>query len=318
MMKKQPTLFHHEELALQKSAEIIKQFEDKKTVPLDAYEQLTKNYKKLLKQTKLLIKMSDKQQNYLTHLADKIEVKNQELIQLNQEKTDFLGIAAHDLKNPLSTIQGVTNFIQGDFDNLSKDEIIEWINTIEQTSRQMFDLIKNFLDLTAIESGKFNISLVTTDISLIAQFLINHYQSDAQAKHLSLHLQTDDNEESLAFVDKNAIYQVLDNLISNAIKYSPHGKNIYIRFKSDSEQMRCEIEDEGPGLSESEQKLLFTKFARLSSLPTGDEHSTGLGLYIAKKLVDAMNGKIWCETQLEQGAIFIVTFPINSNEVNPK
>ncbi|EDN65755.1 hypothetical protein BGP_0427 [Beggiatoa sp. PS] len=89
MMKKQPTLFHNEELALQKATEIIKQFEDKETVPLKAYEQLAKDYTKLLKQTKLLIKMSDKQQNYLTHLADKIEVKNQQLIQLNQEKTDF-------------------------------------------------------------------------------------------------------------------------------------------------------------------------------------------------------------------------------------
>ncbi|EDN66714.1 histidine kinase [Beggiatoa sp. PS] len=177
----------------------------------------------------------------------------------------------------------------------------------------MFDLIKNFLDVTAIESGKFNISLVMTDILLMAQFLITHYQPDAEAKHLSLHLETQE-QEYFALVDRNAIYQILDNIISNAIKYSPHGKNIYIRFKSESQQVRCEVQDEGPGLSESDQKQLFTKFTRLSSLPTGNEHSSGLGLFIAKKLVTAMNGKIWCETQLNQGATFIIAFPINSQD----
>jgi signal transduction histidine kinase len=104
--------------------------------------------------------------------------------------------------------------------------------------------------------------------------------------------------------------QVLDNIISNAVKYSPHRKNIFIRLKSSSEAVRIEIQDEGPGISPDDMQKLFGKFARLSARPTGGEHSTGLGLSIVKKMVEAMNGRVWCESELGKGATFIVELPI--------
>ena len=103
--------------------------------------------------------------------------------------------------------------------------------------------------------------------------------------------------------------QVLENLVSNAVKYSPPGKNIFVRLQHSAEAVRCEVQDEGPGLSPEDQKKLFGKFARLSAKPTGGEHSTGLGLSIVKKMVEAMNGKVWCESELGKGATFIVEFP---------
>jgi signal transduction histidine kinase len=105
------------------------------------------------------------------------------------------------------------------------------------------------------------------------------------------------------------MHQVLDNLISNAIKYSPPMTHIDIRLVQMAETVRCEIQDEGPGLSEKDQQKLFGKFARLTTQPTGGEHSTGLGLFIVKKLVTAMNGKVWCESELGKGATFVVEFP---------
>jgi signal transduction histidine kinase len=101
---------------------------------------------------------------------------------------------------------------------------------------------------------------------------------------------------------------VLDNLISNAIKYSTFGKKVYIRLLQTQQSVRCEIQDEGPGLSKKDHQKLFGKFARLSARPTGGEHSTGLGLFIVKKLVTAMDGQVWCESELGKGATFVIEF----------
>ena len=103
--------------------------------------------------------------------------------------------------------------------------------------------------------------------------------------------------------------QVLENLVSNAVKYSPPGKNIFVRLKRLPAAARCEVQDEGPGLSAEDQKKLFGKFARLSAKPTGGEHSTGLGLSIVKKMVEAMKGQVWCESEPGKGATFIVSLP---------
>ena len=112
-----------------------------------------------------------------------------------------------------------------------------------------------------------------------------------------------------AVIDPSVTVQVIENLVSNAVKYSPPGKNIFVRLLQPAEAIRCEVQDEGPGLSAEDQKKLFGKFARLSAKPTGGEHSTGLGLSIVKKMVEAMNGRVWCESELGKGATFVVQFP---------
>ena len=97
---------------------------------------------------------------------------------------------------------------------------------------------------------------------------------------------------------------------SNAIRYSPPGKNMFVPGKKIEISVRCEVRDEGPGLSVEDQKKLFGKFARLSAKPTGGEHATGLGLSIVKKMVQAMNGRVWCESESGKGASFHVSFPL--------
>jgi signal transduction histidine kinase len=110
-------------------------------------------------------------------------------------------------------------------------------------------------------------------------------------------------------IDPILMVQVLENLLSNAVKYSPPGKSIFIRVKKEASAVRLEVEDQGPGLSAEDQKKLFGKFARLSAKPTGGENSTGLGLSIVKKMVEAMNGQVWCESQPGRGATFILMLP---------
>jgi two-component system, sensor histidine kinase and response regulator len=250
-----------------------------------------------------------KDQDIIWH-SEKLQKNNQALIQLNQEKNEFLGIAAHDLKNPLSAIQGWAEMISEEYDEMSRDEVIDVAHLIIDSSRRMFELIRNLLDVNAIESGKINISLVQMDMLPIVQKLIENYNKQAKLKNITLQLESDKNQYDV-LVDKNAIEQVLDNLISNAIKYSPYDKKVSIEIKATEKSVQCQIKDEGPGLSDTDQNQLFCKFIRLTPKPTGKEHSTGLGLFIVKKLVTAMNGKVWCKSQLGKGSTFFVEFPIS-------
>jgi signal transduction histidine kinase len=130
----------------------------------------------------------------------------------------------------------------------------------------------------------------------------------ATIKQQTIHLESEASSV-VVLVDPSLAVQVLENLISNAVKYSPPGKSIFVRLKKHAQGVRVEVQDEGPGLSAEDQKKLFGKFARLSAKPTGGEHSTGLGLSIVKKMVEAMKGKVWCESELGRGATFIVEFP---------
>ncbi len=239
--------------------------------------------------------------------------QNETLVKLNQDKNEFLAIAAHDLKNPLSAILGLAEEIQESFDELSKAELLEFSGIIQDSAERMFQLITNLLDVNIIESGKVNISLKSIDILPILCKLVTDYHKKAQAKQIILQAQElfETQETFIAVVDENTVHQILDNLISNAVKYSPQNKQIYIRIDKKAHSIRCEIQDEGPGLSKLDQQKLFGKFTRLTTKPTAGEHSTGLGLFIVKKLVDAMNGQVWCESELEQGATFIVEFPIS-------
>ena len=199
--------------------------------------------------------------------------------------------------------------IQSDFDEMPKQEIIDVVERILTNSRQMFELITNLLEVNAIESGRMNLSLEKLDILPTLQELVKHYKQRAKVKNISLQFQCQENKY-MAQANENTLRQVLDNLISNAVKYSPHGKHINVRISQDDNHVCCEIQDEGPGLSDSDQQKLFGQFTRLTPKPTGGEHSTCLGLFIVKKLINSMRGKVWCESKVGQGTTFIVKLPI--------
>jgi signal transduction histidine kinase len=261
-------------------------------------------------------------ESYGQHLEDKVaertlELKekneillklNKQLTNLNKEKNEFLSIAAHDLKNPLSAIQSLAGIIHHSLDKLSKDKLIEFASMIEFSSRKMFSLIKNLLDVNAIESKKIHLSFNTYNFNSCLQAVLKNYIETAKKKQITLEYQVKEQQNYSIFVDENALYQILDNLISNAVKYSPIGKTVFITLLETDNTVRCEIQDQGTGIKKKEQALLFGKFARLTPQPTAGEHSTGLGLFIVKKLVTAMKGKVWCESEFGEGAKFIIEF----------
>jgi signal transduction histidine kinase len=257
----------------------------------------------------------ERQLEILNEQSKEIEIANTELQErnmaleeLDMEKNEFLGIAAHDLKNPLTSIRMTADLVLRYGDRMSEEEQRERLHVILTVSERMTAIITNLLEINAIERGGITLTITAIDIMRIVQAGVMDYEHRAREKNITLHCE---GISSPVWVDadEQAIVQVLDNLLSNAVKYSPHGKNVYVRVVSRAEAVRVEVQDEGEGISPQDMKKLFGKFARLSARPTGGEHSTGLGLSIAKKMVEAMNGRVWCESEFGKGATFIVEFP---------
>ncbi|MBD1208889.1 MAG: hypothetical protein H9535_10685 [Ignavibacteria bacterium] len=274
-----------------------------------------------------------------------LSTQNILLKELHTEKDEFLGIVAHDLKNPLAAIASFANILRHDDGSLTPTQQLEFVTHIIESAERMFEIIRNLLDINALERGGMRVQLQPVEISSVLDYAINSYRERAEEKNITLH--TDFSPTPFALGDESLVMQVVDNLISNAVKYSPRGSKVTVKLtvegvksaesvKNDivnmnnilsvsgrqpalystrsSSVIRFEVRDEGPGLTDDDKVKLFGKFARLSAQPTGGEHSTGLGLSIVKKMVDAMNGRVYCESIFGEGAAFIVELPIADYE----
>ena len=240
-----------------------------------------------------------------THLE--LKQARQRLREMNEEKNEFMGIAAHDLRSPLNAVKGYTEMMLEE-DEMDRPEQVDLLRRIHDATQRMVEMVQNLLDVNAIERGEMNLRIVPADLSALLASAVEAHRPRAAAKQQSIHVQNEAGPVKV-LIDSTVMVQVFENLISNAVKYSPQGTNIHVRLQNCPEAVRCEVQDEGPGLSAQDQKKLFGKFARLSAKPTGGEHSTGLGLSIVKKMVEAMNGRVWCESELGQGAKFVVQIP---------
>ena len=242
----------------------------------------------------------------VTERTRELLAANDRLRTLNAEKDTFLGICSHDLKNPLSGILGLAGLIEADPGDA--EAVREYAADILQASEFMFHLVGNLLDIGAIEQGKFNLTLEPVLLAPLLTRGVESYRRRATDKHIALDFPAPP-EGLTVHADPRALLQVVDNLVSNAVKYTPPGGEVSIRLTSLLTGIDLSIRDTGPGLSASDQTRLFQKYTRLSSQPTGGEHSTGLGLSIVKQLVEAMGGTVRCESQLGEGSTFTVPRP---------
>ncbi len=242
---------------------------------------------------------------------------NEALQEANALKTELLHIAAHDLKNPLTAVMTFSELIAEQADDT--DFVRKHAQAIYQSSEQMFNLVKSLLEQAAIESGKVELHKKPADIATIAEFVVKHNEMHAQNKNQKIHLSLE--RDAYAEVDVEKMQSIFDNLVSNAIKYSPHGRNIWVSVKKKlltidgitpsvgvvPTKVIFEVRDEGLGLTEEDKQKLFGKFQRLSARPTGGESSSGLGLAIVKQWVELHGGRVWAESEgPNKGATFFV------------
>ncbi|MCU0424340.1 MAG: hybrid sensor histidine kinase/response regulator [Candidatus Kapabacteria bacterium] len=252
----------------------------------------------------------------LKHARDLLTAKNKYLevitnglTKLNNEKNTFIEIAAHDLKSPLSTIKGLAEFLRRDSElPVESMKVMLW--NIVRSSERMFSIIRNLLDVSVIEEGNFRFDTTPVDVEAMLLDLIDiHSHYSADIKNIRFALNVQENFSAKMKGNSDSLLQVFDNLISNALKYSPPGTTVTLTLSKQNNRLRCEIHNEGEGLTDEDIQTMFTKFAKLSVKPTGDEASTGLGLYIAQKFTQAMNGVISCQSAPGEGSTFILEFP---------
>lgn len=227
---------------------------------------------------------------------------------INNEKTEILSLVAHDLRSPLSSIQIAAEIItNGATVGFTEERYQELGKQITTNTERMNKLIKNLLDAHALEEGKLPLNFVTMEVAQTMDLLLKDFISRAQAKNITIDYKAEAN--STISVDEVWFYQIIDNLLSNAVKYSPLGATVLVTVSASNGNAFVSIQDQGPGISEEDSAKLFQRFSKLPSRPTGGENSTGLGLSTVKKLVEKMNGRVWCESNTEIGAVFILQFP---------
>lgn len=231
-----------------------------------------------------------------------------ELVELNQLKNRFLGLAAHDLRNPLVSIRGLAEILMSD-DTLPLTEMHrELLTTIHSASDGMLTLVNDILDMAAIESGKTQLRLQRASLARLIEERLRVNLVLAEKKQIRL--RRDLGDLPLVLFDWDRIGQVIDNLIGNAIKYSPPDSLVHISLRRGHAGVVVSVRDQGPGISKEDQDRIFNEFEQLYNRPTGGEKSTGLGLFIARQIVEAHRGRMSIESEVGVGSTFGFTLPL--------
>ncbi len=240
-----------------------------------------------------------------TQLA--LKTAHDRLKQLAEDKDELLGILAHDLKNYLGGINMSADLMSGQIKTFNDERLTQLTDNMVRSSALAMAFVKEFLANSATDHG-FILKPTVVNLTEIATAAVGQYQEAARRK--KIRIQTDFPAEAvIARADFSALDQVLDNLISNALKFSPPDKRIFISVSSAGNRAECVVRDEGPGFTAEDKEKMFRRYGRLSARPTGGEPSTGLGLSIVRKLVQAMDGELLCESNPGQGAAFIIHLP---------
>lgn len=251
--------------------------------------------------------------NELVNLQRELAQKNVRLERLNQQKNQFLGMAAHDLRNPLGLVQTYSEFLLDEKEELLDKKHLTFISTIRNSSEFMLGLVNNLLDIAAIESGQLKLELQLVDLAFIIKRNMELNQVLAAKKQIDLNFYYQGPQlEVMADVAK--LEQVLNNLITNAVKFSLPQRPVVVRVTEQEGWVITAVHDQGPGIPTDELDRLFKPFGRTSVQSSTGEKSTGLGLVIARRIIEGHYGKIWVESQVGQGSIFYFSLPLVFND----
>lgn len=229
-------------------------------------------------------------------------------------KNEFVSTVSHELRTPLTSIKGYVDLIlDGDAGEIS-DIQREFLSIVKENSDRLVDLINEMLDLSRIESGRIHLKVEPLDVEDVTAGALDTFRAVLAQSDRSIEV---DIEPGLPLIaaDRDRVRQVLINLVSNALKYSPAGGPVLIRVAIEHEQIRFSVTDHGLGIDEQDQKLLFTKFYRVDSAMTREIGGTGLGLSICKSIIELLGGKIGADSEIGKGSTFWFTLPVAAEEL---
>ncbi len=262
------------------------------------------------------------QRNELRLLRDELNRRNQQLAAANAElqsldemKSKFVAIAAHELRSPLTAIAGYLEMLIDDGADFFTDLQRDYLNIIQSSTRRLLSVTNDLLDLTRIEAGRLELVLQPADLGALLRAVAHEYAAQIEAKAQRLTLMIPDGLPAV-LCDGLRTSQILGNLISNATEYTPAGGEIAIKLGQAPDEgfLLVTVRDSGMGIPAAEQKRIFERFFRASGAAAAG--AAGLGLHIARALVELHGGKIWLESEVSQGATFCVTFPVTDTPVS--
>jgi PAS domain S-box-containing protein len=224
------------------------------------------------------------------------------------QRSLLLGVVAHELRGPLALLKGFSEVLLEDVDKIDRTSMAKYLGSVNTTVARMFMLLNELLDVTSIELGQISLAIETVDLRELVEIQVNGYGYIARKKNITLSAGLPP-EPLICECDPVKIGQVMSNFIDNAIKYSEPGTAIKIRGEQQNSTLWLGVQDQGPGIKPQELQNLFKSFGRTSSRPTGGEKSTGLGLAICKKIIEAHQGEIGVHSNPQQGATFWFRLP---------
>ena len=249
----------------------------------------------------------------LNRARRQLEDSHARLAALNREKDLMFGMAAHDLRGPIAVIMGFAENALAQMRGGESRSERQALEVILRESEHMQNFLGTLLDLNELERGDLRLKLRETDLGNAARSAVERAEPAAARKSLTLRLILSDGS-AVVRADVSGVRRILDNLISNALKFTPAGGRVTVRVSPHAGEVQCVVSDDGPGLTSEDMERVFTRFARLSAKPTAGEKSTGLGLAICRALAEGMGGRTWCGNNAEGGAFFGFAIPVSSQE----
>lgn len=248
-----------------------------------------------------------KQNKTLEETVSRVEEKKRELEELHAQKDEIFAMVIHDIKNPAAIIKGLVELLRSyDLNAADQQDVM---NDLVETSKKIVSLSQDVCKIMALESGQIHLNYESVDITEIINSVCRRNDTNAREKSITIITEIA-NGLPMAELDAQRIEEVVDNLISNAIKFSNSGSTVRARAKRDGENLVVEISDNGVGMTEEDIKRAFNRGAKLSARPTAGEPSSGLGLWIVKRLVEDHKGRVWVRSALRRGSTFSFQIPL--------
>ena len=250
----------------------------------------------------------------LKEYVEKLAVLNRKLVKsetelkkINASKDKFFSIIAHDLRAPFTSLLGLTDFLTYDIDNLSNEEVKVFAQKINFSSKGIYELVENLLEWARVQTESLEYNPHIFDFAELSETILNTMVGVSVKKKINLinNIQKNTN----VFADKNTIHSVLQNLVTNALKFTNPGGEITITSKLNGDYYLISVQDDGVGMSENVIEKLFKIDEHHTTFGTANEKGTGLGLILCKELIEMNGGKIWVESEIDEGSIFYFTVP---------
>jgi len=235
---------------------------------------------------------------------------NNEDSQIEKLKTDFISLSSHQLRTPLSAVKWFTEILMTQRAGKLNKKQLEYLREVHHSNERAIALVNDLLQVSRVQEGQLHLDLTKFDIGVLLEEVIEANRAELTGREITINFEIINGPLAKVLADKIKVRRVMENLLNNAIRYTPRSGRIEIKLKNADKVIECSISDSGVGIPQDEQESIFSKFFRATNVTKIQPDGTGLGLFIAKSLIEAHGGKIWFESSDTEGTTFYFTVPI--------